>query len=316
MFRAAISQTTTSSWELPAEIDRACEHGFDRLSLWRPKLSNVGSAAAARMLRSAGVQPSSLQWAGGFTGGDGRSFTESVADALEAIDAAAEVGSPVLVVHGGCRGGHTLAHARRLLLQALELIAPAAAAAGVILALKPLHPAAVRSSLVRTPGDALEIVAAAGHASVRLALDLWHIAEDSDLLGLLPAVAPVTALVQVADRAGPPTQDLDRLPSGRGTLPLEWIAALLVEHGYTGDFEFDPVGECVEERGYEGILADARRTADAWLEGLTAPADVPSGPRIMAARAAGALATRGVGSQFRPAGSRRSHASSQVVSPG
>ena len=29
MFRAAISQTTTSCWELPAEIDRACEHGFD-----------------------------------------------------------------------------------------------------------------------------------------------------------------------------------------------------------------------------------------------------------------------------------------------
>ena len=316
MFRAAISQTTTSRWELPAEIDRACEHGFDRLSLWRPKLSNVGAAAAARMLRSAGVQPSSLQWTGGFTGGDGRSFAESVADALEAIDAAAEVGSPVLVVHGGCRGGHTLAHARRLLMQALDRIAPAAAAAGVILALKPLNPAAVRSSLVRNPGEGLEIVAAMGHPFLRLALDLWHIAEDSDLLGLLPAVAPVTALVQVADRTGPPTQDLDRLPTGRGSLPLERIATLLVEHGYTGDFEFDPVGECVEERGYEGILADARRTADAWLEGLTAPADVPCGPRMVAARASGSLATRGGGGQFRPAGSRRSHASSQVVSPG
>jgi sugar phosphate isomerase/epimerase len=307
MFRAAISQTTTSRWELPAEIDRACEHGFDRLSLWRPKLSNVGAAAAARMLRATGVQPSSLQWAGGFTGGDGRSFAESVADALEAIDVAAEVGAPVVVVHGGCRGGHTLAHARRLLLQALDTIAPAAAGAGVILALKPLHPAAVRSSLVRTPGEALEIIETAGHASLRLALDLWHVAEDADLPGLLPAVAPATAVVQVADRAGPPTAELDRLPTGRGTLPLAGIAALLVEHGYAGDFEFDPVGESVEECGYDGVLADTRRTADAWLEGLAVPGCVPAGGRPLLSRLAG---------QFRPAGSRRSHASSQTVSPG
>jgi sugar phosphate isomerase/epimerase len=209
-----------------------------------------------------------------------------------------------VVVHGGCRGGHTLAHARRLLLQALDTIAPAAAGAGVILALKPLHPAAVRSSLVRTPGEALEIIETAGHASLRLALDLWHVAEDADLPGLLPAVAPATAVVQVADRAGPPTAELDRLPTGRGTLPLAGIAALLVEHG---DFEFDPVGESVEECGYDGVLADTRRTADAWLEGLAVPGCVPAGGRPLLSRLAG---------QFRPAGSRRSHASSQTVSPG
>jgi sugar phosphate isomerase/epimerase len=265
MFHVAISQLTTSRWELPEEIAGLTDHGFDCLSLWRAKLTDLGPTAVAALLTAANIHVSSLQWAGGFTGGDGRTFLESIDDAAEAIDAAARLRAPVLVVQSGCRGGHTRAHSRRLLVEALEILAPIAAAAGVTIALRPLHPAAASGcSFLTRVGGALDLVEELANPAVRLAVDLWHCGDDPDLPRLLPRLAAATAVVQVADRIGPPTADLERLPVGRGSLPLELLALALIDHGYAGSFEFDPIGDTVAALGYDRVLAEARRTADAW----------------------------------------------------
>lgn len=336
MFHVAISQLTTSRWDLAQEVARLADHGFDRLSLWRAKLSDIAPAAAASLLAGAGMQVSSLQWAGGFTGGDGRTFAESIEDAAEAIETAATVGARVLVVHSGCRGGHTRAHARRLLVQALKVLAPIAGAAGVTLAIKPMHAAAASGwSFLNQPVDALELVETADDPAIRLALDLWQFADESELVRLLPRLAAATAVVQVADRNGPPTSELERLPAGHGSLPLEFAALAMVDHGYAGDFEFDPVGDSVAVLGYELVLAETRRVADAWKAAMkerllwsraTAAVWQTAGLRMMAASAAGngldqQLWPAGWGSgwsmgQFRSMGSRRSQASSQTVSRG
>ena len=124
MVHAAISELTMLRWDLAREADCVVRHGFNSISLWRAKLSDIGAEAARSLLQQAGLGVLSLQWAGGFTGSDGRSFSEAVDDAVEAVDVAAEVGADVLVVHSGCRGGHTRGHARRLLADALDIIAP------------------------------------------------------------------------------------------------------------------------------------------------------------------------------------------------
>ena len=340
MFHVAISQLTTSRWDLPEEIERLADHGFDCMSLWRTKLSDVGPAAAASLLTGAGLRVSSLQWAGGFTGGDGRTFAESVADAAEAIETAAAVGAPVLVIHSGCRGGHTRAHARRLLVQALETLAPIAGMAGVTLAVQPMHAAASSGCNFLTRAvDALELVEDAADPSIRMAVDLWQFGDDPELERLLPRLAGATAVVQVADRDGPATAETERLPVGQGSLPLESLVLALVDHGYAGDFEFDPVGDTVARLGYERVLTDARRLADAWSAAVeerlmwsraTAAVWHSAGLRLAAASAVGnvlnqrlwpvasmpnAAAGRGNG-QFRSAESRRSQASSQTVSRG
>jgi len=84
MLDVATSQLTTLRWDLSREIAGLAAHGLTSLAMWRPKLPDSGAAAAAAVLGTAGIRASSLQWAGGFTGGDGRSFAESVADAVEA----------------------------------------------------------------------------------------------------------------------------------------------------------------------------------------------------------------------------------------
>lgn len=340
MFHVAISQLTTSRWDLAEEIACLTTHGFDRLSLWRAKLSDLVPAVAVDMLNRAGLRVSSLQWAGGFTGGDGRTFAESIADAVEAIETAAAIGASVLVIHSGCRGGHTRAHARRLLVQALNTLAPIAGAAGVTLALKPMHPAiGADCTFLTSLVDALELVEQAADPAIRMAVDLWQFGDDAEFERLIPRLAVATAVVQVADRDGPPTADMERLPVGYGTLALESLVLALVDHGYAGDFEFDPVGDRVAALGYERVLAETRRIADAWASALeerllwrraTAAVWQNAGLRMAAASVAGSVLNQrpwpamwmahGDGSmsdgQFRSAGSRRSQASSQTVSRG
>jgi sugar phosphate isomerase/epimerase len=89
MFQIAISQTTTARWDLPLEAERLAANGFTAISVWRPKVSDLGIDAAAKVIVQAGLGVVSVLWAGGFTGGDGRSFDESVADAVEAVEMAA-----------------------------------------------------------------------------------------------------------------------------------------------------------------------------------------------------------------------------------
>lgn len=321
MFDVAVSQLTTPRWELAQEIAVLVEQGIAAISLWRPKLSDSGLEAVATAVAAAGIRVSSLQWAGGFTGSDGRTFSESVADAAEAITSAAAVhaGSalgferpPVVVVQSGCRGGHTRSHATRLLVEALETLAPVARNEGVVLAVRPMHPlAAVGCSFLTQLDDALELVERIADPHVRLALDLWQFADAPELAGLMPRLAAATALVHVADRIGPPVAGADRLPPGRGDLPLEAHVGALVGHGYAGDFEFDPVGELVQELGYASTFAEIRGVADGWIDRLAvaAPArirrvDLPHHELRDGQR-------RGGG-----AGSRRSQASTHSVSRG
>jgi len=321
MFDVAVSQLTTPRWDLAQDLAAVVEHGLGALSLWRPKLSDTGLEAVAASLAAAGVRVSSLQWVGGFTGGEGRTFSEAVADASEAIVSAATIGSgaglgdgrpPVVVVHTGCRGGHTRSHAVRLLVEALESLLPAARSEGVVLAIRPMHPqVSAGCSFLTRLDESLGLVERFADRHVRLAVDLWQCADAPEFDALAPRLAAVAGLVHVADRCGPPAAHADRLPPGRGGLPLEARVSQLVGCGYEGDFEFDPVGELVQELGYAAAFAEIRGVADAWRDRLLAAptsrprrVDPPHHPlRDVQRRGAGA-------------GSRRSQASIQTVSRG
>lgn len=315
MFDVSISQMTTQRWDLDDEIARVATHGFDAIAAWRPKVTDVGISAAAALITSAGIRVSSVQWAGGFTGGDGRSFDECLDDACDAIDMACGLSADVVVLHSGCRGGHTRSHASRLLRQALETLVPRAARAGVVLAIKPMHAsAAADGSFLTRLVEAIDFVERFDDAVVRLSLDLWHWADDPHVRPLLPRLADITAITQVADRVGPPTAGGDRLPPGLGSLPLEEVLGDLVAAGFRGDVEFDPVGERVEAMGYDNVLAETRGIAVAWSSRLAAefsqPVELPR-PHVRWGRYLDAgSSTRGEGGSF------RSQASSQTVSPG
>ena len=106
--RIAVSQIATLRWDLGEELCHYREHGFEAISLWRQKISDVSLFEARELLSTSGVRVSSLQWPGGFTGSEGHTFQESLEDACEAIDAAEQLHCPLIVLHPGGRAGHTL----------------------------------------------------------------------------------------------------------------------------------------------------------------------------------------------------------------
>jgi sugar phosphate isomerase/epimerase len=332
MFDVSISQMTTTRWDFADDLTCFVSHGYDAVAAWRPKVSDVGIPKAAALIAAAGVRVSSVHWAGGFTGGDGRSFDECLDDASDAIDMADGLAAGVVVLHSGCRGGHTRSHASRLLGQALEALAPRAARAGVVLAITPMHAsAAAGCSFLNRLSEAVDFVERFDHAIVRLALDLWHWADDPHLRSLVPRLADITAITQVADRIGPPTTGGDRLPPGHGSLPLEEVLGDLIAAGFCGDVEFNPVGEAVEVMGYDSVLAETRGMAAAWSSRLAAefsqPVELPRPHvglgyfRTAGSSRSGGAPSRG-GDPSRARDPRRagdpfnSQASSHTVSPG
>lgn len=257
--RIAVSQIATLRWDLGEELCHYREHGFEAISLWRQKISDVSLFEARELLGTSGVRVSSLQWPGGFTGSEGHTFRESLEDACEAIDAAEQLHCPLIVLHPGGRAGHTLSHARRLIRLAMKELAPIAESAGVMLAIKP---AKDEASFLTTLIESLDVVNGSGSTNVGLAVDLWSFSEELLSLDNKMPVIERMKIVSVADRICNVSLGHERLPPGTGDLPLSHLLYLLLESGYSGDIEFDPIGETVAEMGYEELLASVRRYVD------------------------------------------------------
>jgi sugar phosphate isomerase/epimerase len=266
MVRMSVSELSTYRLELQEETDALASHGFDAIALWRPKVSDIGSDAVRRLLDESSLTASSLLWGGGFTGADGMTFRDGIEDALEGLSVAATVGAETLVLHSGQRGGHTIGHARRLLVDAIEELLPEAESLGVTLALKPSHPSACDGwSFLCSLQDSIELVHRFDSERIALAVDLWHFADDPALDTLLPELVAVSAVVQLADRTAPPSDPPERLPPGFGTLRLAGLVSAIASMGYRGYVEFDCVGEAAESLGTDGLLRHLRTVATQWL---------------------------------------------------
>lgn len=266
MVRMSVSELSTYRLDLQEETDALPSHGFDAIALWRPKVSDIGPAAVRRLLDESSLAASSLLWGGGFTGADGMTFRDGIEDALEGLSVAATVGAETLVLHSGQRGGHTIGHARRLLVDAIEELLPEAESLGVTMALKPSHPLACDGwSFLCSLQDSIDLVHRFDSDRIGLAVDLWHFADDPALDAILPELVAVSAVIQLADRTAPPADLPERLPPGFGTLRLAGLVSAIASLGYRGFVEFDCVGEAAESLGTEGLLRHLRTVAVQWL---------------------------------------------------
>jgi len=260
MLRLAVNQLTTLAWEVDDEAIAYHKEGFRALGLWRPKLSQFGEERAAELFREVGISVSSLSWAGGFTGSNGWSFLDSLADARAAIKAAALVGAECLNVVSGPRSGHTDRHARRLISQALAILAPEAADAGVTLALQPMHPDFSRSwTFLHALDDTLETIANID-PPVKIAFDVYHLWNERRLLSRIPELAPHVALVQLCDawrghRGG-------RRMLGDGEIPLSAIVQAFDAAGYAGYYELTTWSRLLWRQDYCELLRECRARFD------------------------------------------------------
>ena len=245
MKRFSLNRATTKHWPLPELVAGCADAGVTQVGLWREDVQEHGAEKAARLVRDHGLTVTSLCRSGFFTAPDWYD------DNRRAIDEAAGVGSPILVlVSGGLpEGSRDIDGARARVGEAIGELVPYAQAAGVQLAIEPLHPMyASDRCVVSTFGQALALAAPFPAEAVGVCVDTYHLWWDDTVWAQLAANGDRIACFQVADWVTP-------LPEG-----------VLLGRGLPGEgcVELRRFREAVDAAGYEGPVEVEVFHADVW----------------------------------------------------
>ena len=187
--------TVREQWNLAQMIEACARHRIPGISPWRDKLDALGAAKAAAMIRANGLTVTGLCRGGMFPAATAEGRRAAIEDNLRAIDDAATIGARCLVlVSGGLpAGSRDLAGARSMIHDGIAAILGHARAAGVPLAIEPLHPMyAADRCCINTVAQALDLCDAIDpdgrsaatpgqRAALGVAVDAYHVWWDPDL---------------------------------------------------------------------------------------------------------------------------------------
>jgi sugar phosphate isomerase/epimerase len=258
-----MNEITTFRWSFDEDVQNYQSAGIDAIAIWRQKLSDFGEEKGRELLEDSGLAVSALLWAGGFTGSDGRTFRESVDDALEAVQLAGDLRAGCLVLYSGARAGHTHNHARRLFRNALKELAPLARERQVALAIEPMHVGcAAEWTFLTNLDDTLEIVQSTDCPWVKLVFDVYQLGQDRAVLDRMPDLVPWLTLVQLSDARQIPDGEQNRCRLGEGNLPLREIVEVLKSMGYDGYYDIELMGEDLEDLDYMDLIVHSKHAFD------------------------------------------------------
>lgn len=243
MRRVSICQFSTNRWSFHQDILRYAAINADGVGIWRTKVNEVGAQEAADYLFEMKLPVSSVHWAGGFTGSEGVSYVESVNDAIDAVKLAGMLSTNTLILHPGCRNGHTHRHAARLLETALNSIVPVAVDYGVRLALEPMQfGCQCPFTFLRGIDQVLDLISNYDSSDVGIVLDLFHVGTQYQMLAALDQFVDRIQLVQLSDRGRTGDYSGTRCQMGQGVLPIaDWLRRL-EDVGYDGFYEIETWG--------------------------------------------------------------------------
>jgi sugar phosphate isomerase/epimerase len=240
--------TVREQWDLGHAIAGCARHGIPGIAPWREPLQAMGVGAAARLIRDHGLAVSGLCRAGMFPAADAAGRQAAIDDNRRAIDETAALGAACLIVLAGGMppGSRDFALARRQARDGIAAVLPHARAAGVPLALEPLHPMyAADRCCISTLGQANDLCAELdpdGDGGIGVAIDVYHVFWDPDLereIARAGAAGRILAF-HVCDWLVP-TRDLllDRGMMGDGVIDIPGIRAAVEAAGYAGMIEVE-----------------------------------------------------------------------------
>ncbi len=258
--------TTRVKWGFAEAVDGCLRHGVTAIAPWRDQIAAVGLAEAARIVRANGLRLTGLCRGGFFPAADAAGRDAALDDNRRAVDEAAELGADCLVlVVGGLPGGsRDIAAARAMVTEGIAALLPHARAAGVPLAIEPLHPMyAADRACVNTLGQALDICEALGEG-VGVAIDVYHVWWDPDLAAQIARAGRMGAIMahHVCDWLVPTADMLtDRGMMGDGVIDLPGIRAMIEAAGFHGpqEVEIFSAGDWWTRPGDEVLTTCAER---------------------------------------------------------
>lgn len=269
--RLSLNQATLPAWDLSQAVDGCARAGIGWIGLWRDRVAEAGLARSAALVHDAGIRVSSLCRGGWFLEGEPDRRRE---DNLRAIEEAHRLGAGCLVLVCGPAADRDLPGARRAVEEAVAELEPHAGAAGVRLAVEPLHPMFCGDrSLVVTLDQALSLARDSGER-VGVVIDAYHVWWDPDLQASIQRATGRILGFHVSDWLVPPPDFLNgRGLMGDGVIDLVGIRRQVDATGYRGPIEVEIFnGELFARDPDQALREISRRYLDHVLGPLEASA--------------------------------------------
>lgn len=259
--RLCLHTMTTKPLSLPEAIRAYEDAGIAGITVWRQHLR----PDAGELLRDSSLEVVSLCRGGFFPAETAEAQRAAIDDNLLAIDEANAIGAPLLVLVVGAVPGMPLETARDQIRDGIEAILPAAVAAGVRLAIEPLHPMyADDRSAISTLRQANDLVRTVAHPDLGIALDVYHLWWDDALPEEIVRAGDRIFAFHVCDWRTPTRHLLnDRGLMGEGCIPIRKIRDWVEASGYEGMIEVEIFSD---EFWAEDQLAYIERIKTAYLE--------------------------------------------------
>jgi sugar phosphate isomerase/epimerase len=250
--RLSLNRWTLRTTPLQDVLEAAVSRGIGAVGLWRQDVAEVGLEALRRRVDDAGLRVSSLCRGGFLTASAAADRAAALEDNRRAIDEAAGLGAPtlVLVVGGVDRADKDLVGARARVTEAVAELAPYAEQRGVTLSLEALHPMfAADRAVLSTLDQALDMAEASGSPAAGVVVDTYHVWWDPYLERAIQRAAASGRLFsyQVCDWNLPLAAEPlhSRGYMGDGYIDFPSITRMVKAAGYTGDIEVEIFNEDV-----------------------------------------------------------------------
>ncbi len=238
-----IHTITTKPWSIEEAAKNYSAEGVKGITVWRDALANRNIKQTGRLLRDHGLNIVSLCRGGFFPDKEKEKRKAAIEDNLKAINEAAELGAPLIVLVCGADPSQSLEDSRKQIQEGIETIIPQAKSAGVKLAIEPLHPMyADTRSAINTLAQANDMAVQINSPWVGVAVDVYHLWWDPFLEQEIKRCGENDHLFafHICDWNSPTTDMLlDRGLMGEGCIPVNKIRSWIEATGFTGFYEVE-----------------------------------------------------------------------------
>ncbi|GAA5482933.1 sugar phosphate isomerase/epimerase family protein [Haloferula sargassicola] len=242
MHRLAIHTITTKSWDLPTAAAKYRAAGVRGIGVWRQWLEGRSLNESRRILDDHGLSAVSLVRGGFFPYLSAQERQSAIDDNLRALDEAAAIGAPQVVLVCGAKPELPLSESRKHIEEGLAACLDHGRATGVRLSIEPLHPMyADCRSAINTLGQTNDLLDRLGSPpEIGIAADVYHLWWDPNLEAEIQRAGKRIIGFHVCDWLTPTADFLnDRGLMGEGCIDIKGIRRQVEATGFNGWIEVE-----------------------------------------------------------------------------
>lgn len=258
--RLCLHTITTRTWPIETAAGKYSAAGIRGISVWREALEGKDPVQVGRMLKNEGLEVVSLVRGGFFPDTDKTRRQEAIEKNKMALEEAAAISAPLLVLVCGAHPRQSLEDSRKQIGEGINELIPIAGDLNVKLGIEPLHPmyADTRSS-INTLKQATDMAIQLNSDMVGVVVDVYHLWWDPDLEKEIERCGGFDKLFafHISDWKVP-TSDLlyDREIMGKGCIPIPRIRQWVEATGFEGYQEVEIFSHHYWEGDQDILLAE------------------------------------------------------------